>query len=202
MIAEIQPAVEFRAWQAIQGGLDMILLRAKDEDLDAIRRTLSNIRTSVGISIPIVVNAGNRMPRFAEASGYHLPEAALQDPVIRQKLENKSWKMKASDSKLLGVSVHSSQSAKAAEKLGADYVLAGTIFETRSHPGQPAGGLDLLKDICAATVLPVVAIGGITPENARSCIEAGAYGVAALSPFRTGGREPLAKAYKEAMRGS
>ena len=200
MIAEIQPAIEFKTWQAIQGGLDMLILRAKDADLEAIRGALSNLRTALGPGFPIVVNAGNRLPRFAQASGNHFPETSLQDQTIKSSLEKRTLGIGSPGSKLIGFSVHSPEAAKAAENLGADYVLAGTVFETDSHPGQQPGGLDHLRAICQATTLPVIAIGGITPENAKSCIQAGAYGVAALSPFKGGGREALAKAYKEAMR--
>lgn len=189
MVAEIQPAIEFKTWQAIQGGLDMLILRAKDADLDDIRTALASMRTA-GIKIPIVINAGNRKPRLAQADGLHYPEAALAGSAGVRFASHKG---------LLGFSVHSPEAAKAAEKLGADYVLAGTVFETSSHPGQKPGGLDHLKAICQATTIPVIAIGGITPENAKSCIQAGAYGVAALSPFKGAGREALAKAYKEAM---
>jgi thiamine monophosphate synthase len=101
---------------------------------------------------------------------------------------------------MLGISVHSAEAAKAAEEFNPDYMLAGTVFDSLSHKGENGGGLDHLHGICTATVVPVIAIGGITPANAGDCIKAGAAGVAALSPFRGAGRQELAKAYKEAMR--
>ncbi len=213
MIAQIEPAVEFKVWQAIQGGLDMVILRAKEDDLESIRSTLSNMRTSLGNEFPIMVNAGSRLPKFAQATGYHLPEAAMSDDVVRHGLEKMGRKLSApadatapaaarkvdAPSKGLGISVHSVEGAKEAEKFFPDYLLAGTVFETSSHKGEKPGGLDQLKTICEATPIPVIAIGGITPQNAGDCIKAGAVGVAALSPFKGAGREALAKAYKEAM---
>lgn len=206
MVAEPQPALEFKVWQAIQGGLDMLILRAKEADLETIRDTLSNMRTSLGNEFPILVNAGPRLPRFAQSSGYHLPEVAMKDEIVCHGLEKLGWKLgvepkAAAKGKGLGISVHSPQAAKEAEKLYPDYLLAGTIFPTRSHPGETPAVLDGLEAICKATALPVIAIGGITPENAGECIKAGAAGVAAMSPFKGAGREPLAKAYKEAMNG-
>jgi thiamine monophosphate synthase len=56
--------------------------------------------------------------------------------------------------------------ARAAEAEGADYLVAGTIFESPSHPGQPGAGIDFLRSVCEAVSIPVIAIGGITPENA------------------------------------
>jgi thiamine-phosphate diphosphorylase len=201
MIAQIEPAVEFKVWQAIQGGLDMVILRAKDADLELIRSTLSTMRTALGNEFPIMINAGNRLPRFAQASGFHLPEAALADKVVKQGLGK--WKLgpepKTAKGKALGISVHSVEAARAAEKLFADYLLVGTIFDTPSHKGEKAGGVEHLRAICKATAVPVIAIGGITPQDAGECINAGAIGIAAMSPFHGAGRQALAKAYKEAM---
>ena len=91
------------------------------------------------------------------------------------------------------------ESALEAEKLFPDYLLVGTVFASPSHKGEVPGGLEHLSAICEATSVPVIAIGGITPQNAGECIRAGAVGVAAMSPFKGAGREALAKTYKEAM---
>ena len=71
------------------------------------------------------------------------------------------------------------EEARAAIAEGADYLLLGAIFETATHPGQPGLGLDTLRSIVALGV-PVIAIGGITPERAQSVKDAGAWGVAAM----------------------
>jgi thiamine monophosphate synthase len=83
--------------------------------------------------------------------------------------------------KAAGRSVHSVDAAKRAEAEGCEYVLAGSVFPTASHPGGPTGGLALVRDVAAAVRIPVVAIGGITAANARACIDAGAQGVAVIS---------------------
>ncbi len=81
----------------------------------------------------------------------------------------------------VGRSVHSVDAALRAEADGCEYVVAGSVFPTASHPGGPTGGLQLLRDITTAVRIPVIAIGGITAANARSCIDAGARGVAVIS---------------------
>lgn len=81
----------------------------------------------------------------------------------------------------IGRSVHSVDAARRAEAEGCAYVIAGSVFPTKSHPGGTVGGLDLLHDIAAAVKIPVIAIGGIDATNARSCIDAGARGVAVIS---------------------
>jgi len=64
-----------------------------------------------------------------------------------------------------------------------DYVLFGHIFDTSSHPGESPRGLSALAEACqeAAPDMPVIAIGGITPQRVSGCLDAGAGGVAVLS---------------------
>ena len=80
----------------------------------------------------------------------------------------------------IGRSVHSEEEAEAAAAAGADYLITGTIFESASHPGRPAAGLELITR-CAVLGKPIIAIGGMNPERARQAREAGAWGVAAIS---------------------
>lgn len=83
---------------------------------------------------------------------------------------------------LLGVSVHSVEEAQIAATGGADFLLVGTIFASRSHPERLGCGLGLLGEIRQRTVTcPLLAIGGITSANAHQAIEAGADGVAVIS---------------------
>ena len=79
----------------------------------------------------------------------------------------------------IGRSVHSAEEAARAADDGADYVIAGSVFETASHPGRPAVGLALVAD-AARSGLPVIAIGGITDANVAAVRDAGAWGVAAI----------------------
>jgi len=81
---------------------------------------------------------------------------------------------------LISRAVHSAEAAARAGREGADIVQIGTIFETESKPGAAAIGLDGLREACAAASVPVVAIGGITAENAAAVIAAGAAGVAVI----------------------
>lgn len=78
----------------------------------------------------------------------------------------------------LGVSVHGA--GEVGRELDPDWFVAGTIWETASHPGRPGGGLDHLRAIVARTDRPVVAIGGVTPERVAGARRAGAAGVAVL----------------------
>jgi thiamine-phosphate diphosphorylase len=81
--------------------------------------------------------------------------------------------------RLLGVSVHSVDEARDALSAAPDFLLAGTIWETPSHPGRRPAGIKLIRQVAALGV-PVIAIGGVTPERARRAARAGAAGVAVM----------------------
>jgi len=84
----------------------------------------------------------------------------------------------------VGQSVHDLAEADAARVSGADYLVAGPVFETASHPGRPALGLETLKKLVTlAGELPVIAIGGMTAERIPDVKASGVYGVAAIRAF-------------------
>ena len=103
------------------------------------------------------------------AAGVQLGRGGLT-PEDARRLEPEWW---------IGVSVHDLEEARTAQAAGADYLLAGTVFPTASHPDRTPLGVSGLADI-AALGLPVVAIGGITPVRVAAVRAAGAYGVAAI----------------------
>jgi len=81
---------------------------------------------------------------------------------------------------LIGASVHSADEARDAEQAGADWCVAGHVFETESHPGAPRREKTFISDVVAAVSFPVIAIGGIRPEHVHSLVHRGAHGVAAI----------------------
>jgi thiamine-phosphate pyrophosphorylase len=103
------------------------------------------------------------------AAGVHLPASGLPVAAARSMLGS---------SALVGRSTHTSAEALAAEAEGADYVFLGPIWETPSHPGSAGLGI---AAITAARGARVIAIGGVTPERVAPCLDAGAWGVAAIS---------------------
>lgn len=79
----------------------------------------------------------------------------------------------------IGRSVHSAAEARIAAGEGADLVLLGNIYETATHPGRPGIGLEPLRETVKLGI-PVVAIGGVTPERAPEVRDAGAWGIAVI----------------------
>lgn len=107
------------------------------------------------------------------ANGFQLGRHSLPLSAVRQ-MVGKDY--------LLGASVHSLAEAQEAVTNGADFLLAGTIFASHSHPGEPTSGTALLRAIKREGIdCPFLAIGGITGSNAEQVMEAGADGIAVIS---------------------
>lgn len=107
------------------------------------------------------------------ADGYQLGTRSFPPGVARSLTGTGAW---------LGASVHSLEEARAAVAGGADFLLAGTIFTSRSHPGEPSNGPALLSTLKQALpAYPLLAIGGINSSNTRQVREAGADGIAVIS---------------------
>jgi thiamine-phosphate pyrophosphorylase len=180
---------------AATAGVDWIELREKDLDS---RRLLALTRKAVAVTRPNFARQGDAgagpllllndrldVARLAAADGVHLTEASLPiDAVLR-------WKHDACGHDdlrefLVGASCHSLEGAQRAAGDGAGYIFFGPVFATPSKAafGGPQG-LPKLGEICRSVKIPVLAIGGVTAENARDCVAAGAAGIAAIGLFQT-----------------
>ncbi|MBV9108913.1 MAG: thiamine phosphate synthase [Gemmatimonadetes bacterium] len=85
----------------------------------------------------------------------------------------------AGDAMRIGVSVHAMDEARDAVAAGAEWLVAGSIYATASHPGRDGAGTGLIAEM-AALGCPVIAIGGVTPERVPELRRAGASGIAAI----------------------
>jgi thiamine-phosphate pyrophosphorylase len=119
----------------------------------------------------------------AGAAGVHLGENSLPVSVVAQ-----SRGFSAPPNFLMGVSCHAKEAAVQAARDGASYLFFGPVFATPSKAafGAPQG-LARLREVCSAVNIPVLAIGGITVENAVDCCAAGAAGVAGIRLFQEAG---------------
>lgn len=83
----------------------------------------------------------------------------------------------------IGVSVHYLDEAIMAQNLGANYVVAGHIFKTKSHETEPPKGLEFLKEVCANLNIKTYAIGGINAKNLSQIKDTGASGACMMREF-------------------
>ncbi|MFN3092093.1 thiazole tautomerase TenI [Bacillus pumilus] len=105
----------------------------------------------------------------------HLPGHSFSPKELRQKFPHLH----------AGVSVHSIEEAKAAEKNGAEYVMFGHVYDTTCKPGLQARGVQLVKELTSALSIPVVAIGGLTPDRIPELKHANVKGIAVMSGIFT-----------------
>lgn len=83
--------------------------------------------------------------------------------------------------KILGASCHSIEDAITAQRLGCTYITVGHIFDTDCKKGLPGRGTGFLKEVCKSVVIPVYAIGGISPDNIAQVSDTGADGACIMS---------------------
>ncbi len=103
-------------------------------------------------------------------------------PFIQLSMEDlRKYKEKIDKFKCVGASVHSTDEALEAVRLGAGYLIAGHIYPTGCKKGVQPRGLPFLRELCSMVDVPVFAIGGITQERINEVLEAGAKGVCIMS---------------------
>jgi thiamine-phosphate pyrophosphorylase len=183
-------ALEKKIEQVASAGVDWVQIREKDlsaRELAALTRQILRIAASSSKSrgVRILVNDRLDVALAEHASGVHLGEESLPVQEAKRLVQSRFPTGSADGDFLLGVSCHSLEAAQAAESSGADYVFFGPVFATPSKAASGAPqGLDRLVQVCRVVAIPVIAIGGITLENAASCLNSGAAGLAAIRLFQ------------------
>lgn len=160
--------------QACRAGVRAVQIREKDlktRDLLALTR---EVQAELGSLRPVLmVNGSLEVAAACGAQGVHLPESGMSVREVREALPADV---------LIGRSTHGTESARAAEAEGADFVTYGPVYDTPSKAGYgPPRGIQALAEAAGSVTIPVFALGGVTPGRTRECLEAGAYGVAAIS---------------------
>ena len=159
---------------AVCGGATAIQLRdkgASTREMIDLGRALLQITRPAGV--PLIVNDRADVALAIDAEGVHVGQDDMPTPLARQII---------GPGRILGVSVGTVAEARQAAREGADYLGVGDVYGTPTKPdaGTPIG-LAGLAEVARAVTIPVVAIGGITLDNAAAAIEAGAAGVAVIS---------------------
>ena len=188
LVTEPHPRLPEIVAAAVAGGVNVVQMRDKTAKQFELIATAQELRALIPPPNLLIVNGT-----------YHAVARAGADGTQMSRAPGKSI---AADSGrgLLGVSVHSVGEAQEAACGGADYLVAGTVFASQSHPEITPQGVGFLRDICQAVTIPVLAIGGVTPDRVAACVDAGAAGVAVLSPLmRAQDPEAVARAYRDAL---
>ena len=158
---------------AILGGVTVVQLREKHlPAADFLREATVLREVCARYDVPLIINDSAEIALQSGADGVHIGQKDGNVRDIRRLL---------GDSKILGVSAATVAEARQAEADGADYLGCGAVFSTATKTDTRAVDNALLSEICAAVRIPVVAIGGITAENAPQLKGTGIAGTAVVS---------------------
>lgn len=159
--------------QSILGGVTMVQLREKDLAHDAFleeARRIGQICRRHGV--PFLIDDDVELAAAVGADGVHVGQHDMEAGMARAKV---------GPDMLLGVSAQTVEQALRAQAAGADYLGVGAVFPTGTKTDAEAVSYDTLKAICEAVDIPVVAIGGIGPDNVAKLAGSGICGVAVVS---------------------
>jgi len=187
--------------EATRAGVDYIQLREKDlptRELESLAREAVYIVHEARKLSTLLINSRTDIALAAGADGVHLrsddisPQevaaiwskthvgiAAIGCPAA----QSASVVDGLSQRGVIGVSCHSPEEVRRAEASGATFAVFAPVFEKKGAPGVQSAGLVQLREACKARI-PVLALGGVTLETAKSCLEAGAAGIAAIRLFQ------------------
>ncbi len=159
---------------AIKGGADTIQFRQKTgstKEMIANSQRIKHLCAEAGVSF--VVNDRLDVAIAVDADGVHLGQDDFPIPLARKILPEDT---------LIGGSASTLEEVRKCVEEGADYVGFGPVFPTSSKDDAgPVSGIKKLKEVVDAFSVPIIAIGGITPENTREVLETGAAGLAVIS---------------------
>lgn len=180
-------------------GVDLVQLREKDLSTRALEELAHKALAALGGSrTRLLINSRTDIALACGAHGVHLPANDVPASEVRALMARVA--MTGAGLPVIGVSAHSVAEVASAEAHGADFAVFAPVFEksgTASHEG-----LKLLREACHRTEtaqppMPVLALGGVTLQNARQCVEAGAAGIAGIRLFQQNDVHAIVKELRE-----
>lgn len=183
---------------ALEGGATMLQLREKElSDDNFLNEAQSIKRLCREFRVPFIINDNVDVALACDADGIHVGQEDMAAGDVRAMI---------GPDRILGVSAQTVEQAKAAELQGADYLGVGAVFPTGTKQDADAVSKETLTAICQSVSIPVVAIGGITLDNAGDLSGSGIAGIAVVSAVFaaddiTGATRSLVRAAREATHG-
>lgn len=159
--------------EAINGGVSVVQIREKTADtLEFYNLALKVKEITTKYNVPLIINDRVDVALAVDADGVHVGQSDMPCDITRELIGK---------NKILGVSAATIDEAKKAEKDGADYIGTGAVFPTSTKDDAPSITKKDLKNIVDSINIPVVAIGGITIENAKELKNTGISGLSVVS---------------------
>jgi thiamine-phosphate pyrophosphorylase len=159
---------------AIRGGADTIQFRQKSgstREMIQVVRDVKQVCAESGVTL--IVNDRVDVAIASEADGVHLGQDDFPIPLARELLGKGC---------IIGGSAATLEEARKCLSEGADYVGFGPVYPTTSKDDAgPVSGISILKGVVESIPLPIIAIGGVSEENAAEVMKAGAHGMAVIS---------------------
>ena len=158
---------------ALKGGVSCVQLREKQLDKEAfLKEAVEMAALCRQYKVPFIINDDVDIALRCGADGVHVGQDDMSVDKVRSI---------AGDDLIIGVSAHSVEEALTAVRGGADYLGVGAVFSTSTKTNVTAMSYEVLKSICTAVDIPVVAIGGINKDNMTKLSGTGISGVALVS---------------------
>ena len=159
--------------KALEGGATFVQLREKHLDHDAfLQEAMEFKELCAKYQVPFVLDDDVELALEVGADGVHVGQSDMEAGDVRAKL---------GEDKIVGVSAQTVEQALLAQERGADYLGVGAVFPTSSKDDAVEVDHEMVKAICEAVDIPVIAIGGITKDNVQELSGCGLCGIAVIS---------------------
>ena len=159
--------------EAIEGGVSVVQIREKTADTqDFYNLALKVKEITTRYNVPLIINDRVDVALAIDADGVHVGQSDMPCDVTRKLV---------GDDKIVGVSAATIEEAQKAERDGADYIGTGAVFPTSTKDDAPSITKKELKEVVDSIDIPVVAIGGITLDNASELTDTGIAGLSVVS---------------------
>lgn len=158
---------------SLKGGVTMLQLREKELNSEDFLKSAIEVKAICQqYNVPFIINDDVNTAKTCDADGIHVGQSDMNTLDVRKII---------GPDKLLGVSVQTVDQALIAQEQGADYLGVGAVFSTSTKTDAKTVSTDIVKAICQAVDIPVVAIGGINKDNISQLSGLGLKGVAVVS---------------------